>query len=476
VTKATPAPQRLALHWRILIGLILGIGVGLVLNWQWTAETWARLGVHDAAAFRAWLPSEQNDPGPIALIARFLIQLNDFVADLFLRGLWFVAVPIVLFSLIVGVSSLNNLRKLSRIGSKTVGIYLGTTAVAITLGLVLANVVAPGRFVPEGTREELAARMQQQAQAGIQRAEARPGAWQTVLEIVPRNPFEALATGQMLQVVFVALLIGIALTLIPRDKALPVIRFCEGMTETIIRIVYIIMIVAPFAVFALVVRMVAPMGMDVLSALIAYVLVVVAGLAIHMLGIYPLLFTLLAGVGYRRFFRAMLPAQLLAFSSSSSAATLPVTMRCTRDRLGVSDEVTSFVVPLGATINMDGTALYQGVAAVFIAQMYNLDLGIGEQLAIVATATLASIGTAGVPGVGTIMLVIVLRAVNIPLEGIAVILGVDRLLDMCRTVVNITGDATVATVVAGTEGGLLSEGELAKRAAAEAGPPPAQGE
>jgi proton glutamate symport protein len=388
------------------------------------------------------------------------VQLNDFIADLFLRGLFLVAAPIVLFSLIVGVSSLNDLRKLSRIGGKTVGIYLATTAVAITLGLTLANIIAPGRFIPEQTREDLAGRMQEQAAAGIQRAEAAPGTWQTILDIVPRNPFESLATGNMLQIVFLALLIGIALTLIPREKAAPVIRFCDGMTETIIRIVYIILMVAPLAVFALIVRMVAPMGMDVIGALIAYVLVVIAALAIHMLVVYPALFTIFTKMRYRRFFRGILPAQLLAFSSSSSAATLPVTLRCARDRLGVSDEVSSFTVPLGATINMDGTALYQGVAAVFIAQMYNMQLGITEQLAIVLTATLASIGTAGVPGVGTIMLVIVLRAANIPLEGIAVILGVDRLLDMCRTVVNITGDATVATIVAGTEGALLSEAQM----------------
>jgi proton glutamate symport protein len=464
----------MALHWKILIALVLGVLAGLFINIVDNRLTpdgvgiWRTLGVGDPAAYLAWqdaprpapdAPDPNADAGGRAQLIRVAVNLINFIGDLFLRGLLFVAVPIVLFSLIVGVSSLTDLRRLSRIGGKTVGIYLATTAVAITVGLLLANIVRPGAFVPEATRSALQASMQAAADQRIAVA-SRPSPWDVVLNIVPRNPFAALAAGEMLQVVFLALILGVALTLIPRNKAEPVVRFCDGVTEAIIRIVYMVMIIAPVAVFALVVRMVAVMGLEVIGALGIYVLVVIAGLAFHMFAFYPLLLRLFTPVTYGRFFRAMLPAQLLAFSSSSSAATLPVTMRCARDRVGVSDEVTSFVVPLGATINMDGTALYQGVAAVFIAQMYNVPLGITGQLAIVLTATAASIGTAGVPGVGTIMLVIVLRSVDIPLEGIAVILGVDRLLDMCRTVVNITGDATVATVVAGTEGALLSEEQL----------------
>lgn len=476
---------RLALHWKILIGLALGLVVGAVINLTWTPAVWQSMGVEDPAKFLdpqfkprlpagvesiRELPPEQaaridpnHEAGTTARIARFAAHLTGFVGDLFIRALRFIAVPIVLFSLIVGAASLNDLRKLSRIGGKTIAIYLCTTAVAITIGLGLANVIRPGKFVPPETRDALRAQQQSLAERQIGTAEAAPTVWQTLLDLLPRNPFEALAKGEMLQVVILALIIGIALTLIRREKAEPVVRFCDGMTEVIIKIVNVVMLTAPYAVFALIAPIVATMGLDVLRALLVYTLVVIAGLALHMLVVYPLLFKLFTNMGYVRFFRGIAPAQLLAFSSSSSSATLPVTMQCARDRLGVSDDVTSFVLPLGATINMDGTALYQGVAAVFIAQMYNMGLTVGDQLTIVLTATLASIGTAGVPGVGIIMLVIVLRSVNVPLEGIAVILGVDRLLDMCRTTVNVTGDAAVATVVASTERELLTEEQVEQR-------------
>lgn len=478
----TAKKSGLALHWKILIGLLAGIAVGIVVNVvDHQVGIWSSVGVGDPDAFVRWREAApvadparsaagevvKVDPnagaGTAAYAVRFAVNLNNFVGDLFLRGLLFVAVPIVLFSLIVGVSSLTDLRRLSRIGGKTIGIYLGTTAVAITIGLLIANVAQPGKFVPQSTRESLEAQMRAAADQRIAVAE-RPSPWEVVLNVVPRNPFQALAAGEMLQVVLLALVLGVALTLIPRDRALPVVRFCEGMTDAIIRIVYIVMIIAPIAVFALVVRIAAVMGLEVIGALGVYVAVVIGGLALHMLVFYPLLLKIFTPVRYGRFFKAIVPAQLLAFSSSSSAATLPVTMRCVRDRIGVSDEVSSFVVPMGATVNMDGTALYQGVAALFIAQMYNVPLGLGGQLAIVLTATAASIGTAGVPGVGTIMLVIVLRSVGLPLEGIAVILGVDRLLDMCRTVVNITGDATVATIVGSSEGALLTEAQAEARA------------
>lgn len=468
--------KKLALHWKIIIGLALGVLVGIVINLAWTPETWSSIGVTDPAAYltkgQAAAASVAEgganaDAGFAAGVSRFVRNLNNFIGDLFLRGLRFIAVPIVLFSLIVGASSLNDLAKLGRIGLKTVVIYFCTTAVAITVGLLFANVAQPGRFINEETREKLVAQYSEEASGKIAKAEA-PDVWETVLNIVPENPFEAVAAGNMLQVVFAGLLIGACLTLVPKEKAKVVITFCEAMTDVVIKIVNLVLMIAPYAVFAMIVRVVADMGIDVLRALAAYTLVVVAGLATMMFVVYPAVLVPFAKVGYRRFFRAISPAQLLAFSSASSSATLPVTMECAEERLGIHEEVSSFVLPVGATINMDGTALYQGVAAVFIAQMYDIQLGLGGQLTIVLTATLASIGTAGVPGVGMIMLVIVLQSVGIPLEGIAVILGVDRILDMCRTSVNVTGDCMVCAVIAQSEGAIESADEVAARRAQQA--------
>ncbi|MEX0876030.1 MAG: dicarboxylate/amino acid:cation symporter [Phycisphaerales bacterium] len=457
--------KKLALHWQILIGLIGGVVVGLIINAAWDAGTWDALGVDDPAAWIAGADAEgvNEDAGIGAHLARFVRNLNGFVGALFIRSLQFIAVPIVIFSLIVGASSLNDLAKLSRIGGKTIGIYILTTAIAITVGLTLANLIRPGSFVAEETRDGFIERFGIEADAKVQAA-AAPDVWDTVLNIVPTNPFAAIAQGEMLQIVLASLMVGIALTLIKREKAAPVIAFFDAMTDVIIKIVEIVLLIAPYAVFALIVEQLAELGLDILGSLAVYCLVVVAGLAIMMFAVYPIGFKLLGGVGYRRFYRAFSPAQLLGFSSASSSATLPVTMECAEVRLGVKEEVSSFVLPIGATINMDGTALYQGVAAVFIAQLYAIDLTIGQQLTIVLTATLASIGTAGVPGVGMIMLVIVLQSVGIPLQGIAVILGVDRILDMCRTSCNITGDAMVCALVASSEGALLSEAEVEARA------------
>ena len=423
----------LALHWKILIGMGLGLVVGITANLLGDS-------VLDRVA-----------PGGLAASGlEFLARLNSFAGQLFIRVLRFIAVPIVLFSLIAGVSNVRDLRKLSRVGGKTIGIYLVTTAVSISLGLVLVNLIEPGATVDENVRNELGAAYAEEASAKIARAQS-PDVWDTLLHIIPENPFEALAQAEMLQVVFLALTIGILLTVIPREKSTDTIRLADSLSDVFIAFVNVIMRLAPYAVFALIVDVIAKLGFDVLIALLAYGLVVVAGLATLILGIYPLALRLLTPVGYRQFFRGIARALLLAFSSSSSSATLPVTLKAAQERLGISEEIASFVLPVGATINMDGTALYQGVAAVFIAQLYGMDLTLAQQLTIVLTATLASIGTAGVPGVGMIMLVIVLESVGIPLEGIAVILGVDRLLDMCRTCANVTGDCMVSCVIASSE-------------------------
>jgi Na+/H+-dicarboxylate symporter len=447
----------LAVHWRILIGLVLGLAVGLILNVS-------KAGIYETV----------GEGGLDRGFVDFVVNLNGFIGDLFLRALRFIAVPIVLFSLIAGAGSLNDLKKLSRIGGKTIGIYLLTTAVAITVGLTFANLAQPGAEVPQEVRESLAGDKAGEAKAQIETAKA-PSTWDTFLKIIPTNPFSAIAThdhaggegdpaGGMLQVVFFALVIGIGLSLIPEDKSRPILRASQAMTEVFIKLVQGIMLVAPFAVFALLARVVAELGLDVLGALASYSVAVILGLALMMFAVYPLVLRLIAKVRYRRFFRAIAPAQLLAFSSSSSSATLPVTMECAEKRLGVSEDVSSFALPLGATINMDGTALYQGVATMFITQLYGMDLSIAQQMTVVLTATLASIGTAGVPGVGIIMLIIVLQSLGLTPdmmeEGIAIIFGVDRLLDMCRTSTNVTGDCMVASVVASTEKELLSEDEV----------------
>jgi Na+/H+-dicarboxylate symporter len=454
----------IALHWQILLGLAAGVMAGALLNVLWSPEAWRALGVGDPAAYLAGREAEANAGAALlAALARTLVRLNAFVGDLFIRSLQFIAVPIVLFSLIVGASSLNDLKKLSRIGGRTIAVYMMTTALAITIGLILANLVQPGLFVSAEIRDSLAGAGLAEASAKMAAAKA-PDIWTTLLELVPANPFAALAEGNMLQVVFFALAVGISLTLVPAEKAAVVTTACDAMTDVIIKLVHVIMKVAPYAVFALLVKVIAQLGVDVLSALFAYTAVVIAGLALMMFGVYPSIVRALARVGIRRFFRAIAPAQLLAFSSSSSSATLPVTMECMEERMGVHEEVAAFALPLGATINMDGTALYQGVATLFIAQIYGIPLDLGQQLTIVLTATLASIGTAGVPGVGIVMLVIVLQAVGMPSDamagGIAIIFGVDRILDMCRTACNVTGDCMVATYVAAKEGALLTEEEV----------------
>jgi Na+/H+-dicarboxylate symporter len=467
---------KLALHWKILIGLALGVVFGLAINSLWTAETWSSLGVDDAKAYLAGPRTAKAsmtegglnaDAGMLAAAAKFLRNLNGFVGTLFMNGLKFIAVPIVLFSLAAGIASLNDITKVGRIGVKTVVIYLLTTSLAITIGLAAANLIGPGRGFPEGLREELRAGQAADAAGKLEAAgqQIDRSMWNVLIDIFPTNPFGAMAAGNTLQVVVVGLLVGIAITMIPKEKGQPLIAFFDGMTDVVIKIVEIVLILAPYAVFALLVAVVAEMGFEVLENLAVYCLTVVLGLALMMFVVYPAILRVFTPVRYRRFFRAISPAQLLAFSSSSSGATMPVTMECVERRLGVSEDVTSFVIPVGATVNMDGTALYQGVAAAFIAQMYGMGLSIGDQLTIVLTATLASIGTAAVPGVGIVMLVIVLDAVGIPLEGIAVILGVDRILDMCRTSVNVTGDCMVAAVVAHSERELLSEEEAARRLA-----------
>lgn len=355
------------------------------------------------------------------------------VGAIFLRAIKMLVVPLVLVSLIAGAASIGDPRKLGRLGGKTLGLYLVTTAIAITIGLTLANIVQPGESITIPTDISY-------------EAKPSPPITQVLVEMVPTNPIAALVEGQMLQIIVFALLVGVAISILG-EKAKNIRTIVDQANSVLIEVTHIIMKIAPYGVFALLTVSIGEQGVDVLLPMAKYMLVIIAALLLHVAVVYSSMIKLLGKMNPITFFKGFFPAMAVAFSTSSSSATLPVTIETAEENLRISKETASFVLPLGATINMDGTAIMQGVAAVFIAQVYGLDLTIGQQLTILLTATLASIGTAGVPGVGLITLAMVLEAVGLPVAGIALIVGVDRLLDMCRTVVNITGDATVALAV-----------------------------
>lgn len=452
-------PGRLALHWKIVIGLMLGVVVGVALNRMWSDQTWASLGVNDASAYVAGKAAESNAQAGIgAMLARLAIKLNWLVGKLFMSSLKFIAVPITLCALIVGVASLGDPRKLGRIGGRTIFLFVLTTVASITIGLGISGLVKPGSFVDEQTKTKLVAQRAAEAQKRVGAASEARSFWDQAGAIVPENPIAAMANTDMLQVVFIAVVLGAGLAALPRQKSAPVIAFLDALADAILVFVRWLMSASPYAVFALMAPIVAGTGFDVLGALGVYAVCVVAGLAAVLLVVYPILLKLgcrsSQPMALSRFYRGMSPAMLVAFSSSSSNATLPVTMECARDRLGVSEEVSSFVCPLGATVNMNGTALYQAVAVTFLAQIFGVPLSFTDELAIVVMATLSAIGTAGVPGASIVLIVMVLQTVHVPVEGIAILLAVDRVLDMCRTVVNITGDVAVAAVVASREGQL----------------------
>jgi Na+/H+-dicarboxylate symporter len=377
-----------------------------------------------------------------------------WLGDIFIRLLNMIAIPLVLASLTVGAASLGDIKKFARIGGKTISFYLITTSIAITIGLLAANIIQPGERMNVETKERLLSVYSKDVETKVESAEGYNFV-NEIVNLIPKNPFAAIANAEMLQIVLFALMLGLVLSLIPKAKGEPVIKFFDGLSEAMIKMVDLIMLIAPIGVFALISATVGEFGFDILQTLIWYAISVILGLTIHTLGVYTLIVKLFSKLKISTFYKGLRKAQTIAFSTSSSAATLPVNMECCQENLGVSKSITSFVLPLGATINMDGTALYQGVAAVFIAQVFGMDLNLVQQLTIVLTATLASIGTAPVPGVGIIMLIIVLKSVGIPEEGIALILGIDRILDMCRTITNITGDAAVAVAIASSEGEIL---------------------
>ena len=421
--------RKIALHWQIIVGLILGLFYGIIstkLGWGVFTFNWIT---------------------PFGVIFINLLKL--------------IAVPLVLSSLISGVASLSDMNKLSRIGGKTIAIYVFTTAIAVSIGLISVNTLQPGDKIPS----EMKIKLQNQYNSEVNKKSNNAnsikerGPLQPLVDMIPSNFFLSASNNRnMLQVVFVAIFIGIGIVKIPRDKAKPIKDFFQSLSEIVVKLVEIIMVMAPIGVFSLIAQTINKIAgdnpnqiLELLGALAYYMLAVIVGLIAHALLTYNGLLKLLTNMSIKKFYKGIAPAQLLAFSTSSSGATLPVTMERCEEELDVSEEVSSFVLPLGATINMDGTALYQAVASVFIAQTMGMSLGIEEQLIIIITTVLASIGTAAVPGAGIIMLVIILESINVPSQGIALILGVDRILDMIRTSINVTGDASVAVIISSLE-------------------------
>ncbi len=375
------------------------------------------------------------------------------VGDIFVRLLNMIAVPLVLASLIVGAASLTDLKHVAKIGGKTLGFYALTAVMAITIGLLCVNFIQPGHIMDQSSKDRLLDTYQDDAKSKIEQ-NVSMNIVDFLVNIVPKNPFKAIADGDFLQIVFFAILTGIFLMQIPKSKSEHVINFFSGLSDAMIVLVEKIMIIAPYAVFTLIAATVAEFGFSILKTLMWYSLTVVLGLLILTFIEYPLLLRLFTKVKLKDFLRAQRQVIAVAFSTSSSAATLPVTMDVCEKRLGVPNKIASFVLPLGTTVNMDGTALYQAVAAVFIAQVFGFELSLTQQLTIVLTASLAAIGTAPVPGVGLLMLIIVLKSIGVPEEGIALIIGVDRFLDMCRTVPNVIADSLACVVIASSEGEL----------------------
>lgn len=435
--------QKIALPIQILIGLVLGLLFALLS---------VTLGVS---------PS-------------FTVSYIKPFGTVFLNSMKMIAIPLIFVSLVVGVTSIEDVTKLSRIGGKTFLTYTITTILAVALGLMIANLVRPGQVISEQTRDRLMTLYTGEAEQHVATAQAireQGEPLQLFVDLVPENLVASMSKNEnLLQVVLVAILLGVALLKIPPRKSRPVVLFFEGLNDAIIELIRFIMKLAPIGVFALVASLLVEVAGDnnpneifgILYALLWYVATVVFGLALMTFAVYPIILKLFSKMGYMHFFKGIYPAQLVAFTTSSSAATLPVTMERVERHLGISEEISSFVLPLGATVNMDGTALYQGVSIVFIAQALGLDLSVTAQLVIVTNVVISSIGVAGVPGGAMVTTMVLLQSLGIPAAGIALILAPDRILDMCRTVTNITGDAVVAVIIASSEEELTAGGNERK--------------
>jgi Na+/H+-dicarboxylate symporter len=382
-----------------------------------------------------------------------VMRVLEPVGRIFMRLIKMLIVPLVFCSLFVGVASLGDVRSLGRMGGKTLGFFMLTTVLAIGVGVVLGNVARPGELISEKDKKSLKAGAAASSANEVEPKKS-PSTRENIVSIVPDSPLAAMAAKRpnMLQVIFFALILGVGATLVAEKHSKQVVSLLDKVNDALIMMIHICMAVAPFGVAALVAKVVGTSGWSVLGALAVYAVVVVVGLVFHAIFVYGAFVRLIAKIGLRDFWRVIRPAQLIAFSTSSSAAALPVAMEAAKDSMRIPQSTSSFVIPLGTTINMDGTALYQGVAALFIAQVFGVELGFGDQLSIILTATLASIGAAAVPGVGIITLAMVLTAVGIPSVGVALILGVDRILDMFRSAVNVTGNLAATAVISATEG------------------------
>ncbi|MBX9853270.1 MAG: dicarboxylate/amino acid:cation symporter [Cytophagaceae bacterium] len=422
--------KKIPLYIKILIGIVLGIIFGL-LSTQFSS-----------------LPA-------------FTLNYIKPFGTIFINLLKLLAIPLIMSSLITGVASLRELKKLGSIGGKTILIFFCTAIIATTMAITLANIIKPGEGFSVETKEKLISKYASVAENAVGKAEATDtGPLRLLVDMVPQNFFSAASANEnMLQIVFFSVIIGIAILKTPFDKALPVIKFFEGINEILLKLVSLIMQFAPIGVFALMASVLVEISGDnpaeiavFLMRLLKYSLTVLIALMVMLFVIYPAVFLLFSKIKYGQFFKGMRPALLLGFSTSSSNATLPVTMERVEKHLGVSPEITGFVLPFGTTVNMDGTAIYQSVAAVFVAQALGLDLSLSAMITIVFTATLAAVGAAGIPGAGMVTLISVFESVGVPsVIGVALIMAPDRILDMCRTVVNVAGDAVAAVVIAGSE-------------------------
>jgi dicarboxylate/amino acid:cation (Na+ or H+) symporter, DAACS family len=443
--ETTSDTRGLALHTKILIGLAAGAILGIGSNFL-----------------------SASNPGASSMVQWIASYITDPVGQVFLRMLFMVVVPLVFASLSLGVSQLGDLRKLGRIGAKVLTYFLLVTVLATTIGLGLVNTVRPGvGFSPEIQAQLMQTFGSEAEQRGAQARSGQGFGINTFVNIIPRNPIDAAARTDMLAVIFFALVFGVALTLIPREKSEPVQRLLDGIGEAIIKIVGFAMKIAPFAVAALIFSTTARFGWGVLKSLLWYAVCVIVGLLIHQFFIYSILVRVFAKLNPLTFFRKVTPVRITAFSTSSSNATLPTSIKAAEEELGVPPQIAGFVLPLGATMNMNGTALFEGVTCVFLAQVFGVPLGVTEQIIVILLSVLMAVGAAGVPGGSIPLLMIVLDTIGVPPGGIAIVLGVDRILDMSRTVPNVTGDLTCAVYIARSEGAELSPARAVVGAAAD---------
>lgn len=414
----------MALHNKILLGLLAGAVTGVIVN--------LTLGLTPTVE---WIVRNVSEP----------------LGRVWLNALIMVVIPLIISTLALGVAGLGSISKLGRIGLVTLASFVGLTSIAVVLGLLAVNIVRPGEGIDPGVRDRLMATYQGQATSSMGLAAGALGV-NTFVNIVPRNPVAAAANGEMLAVIFFALMIGIALTTLRPDKAEPLLRFLDSLAHVTIAIIEMVMKFAPYAVFALIFSVTARFGFDLLLSLLWYMATVVGSLAVFLVVGYSVILRLVARRNPMDFFRKARVVMLTAFSTSSSNATLPTTLRVTEDELGVAPQIAGFVIPLGATMNMNGTALFEGITILFIAQVFGVSLTLGQQIIVVLMSVVTAIGVAGIPGGSIPLLMMVLAMVGLPVEGIAIVLGVDRLLDMCRTTVNVAGDMVTATIVDRFEG------------------------